>query len=39
MSDGLQGLIRERLKSEGLLQKPWAMLVLAACQGDRAPCL
>jgi predicted ATPase len=36
MGDGLQTLIKERLKAEGLLSKSWAMLVLAACDGRDA---
>src|SRR5438046_2184555 len=33
MIDGLQSIIRDRLKSEGLLQKNWAAFVLGACAG------
>ena len=34
MDDGLKGLIRARLESEEHLQKRWASLVLAACEGE-----
>src|SRR5215203_3682564 len=36
MSYGLHSLIRDRLESEGLLQKNWAAVVLGACAGKDA---
>ena len=36
MNDDLRSLVHDRLTSEGLLQKNWAGLVLAACDGRDA---
>lgn len=36
MNNDLRQLVEKRLESEGLLQKNWSSLVLAACSGGDA---